>query len=645
MHPSKSAERTSLGRLVRFFVIACFILFGVPILGLSFNGAASDLPSMLGGSKAYAPSLAAPGMLLGAVFFGLVAGLITGAIGAGGGYIITPALMSFGIRGIMAVGTDQFHIFANSLIGTFTHRRQGNVNLGLAVWFAVGSVFGVTAGARVNRLLYNYSPSASDAVISSVYVIVFAILAAYCMSDWVTSRRCKEEQVTDTEPLTSLANRLQALPFKPRVRFDEHLVPGGRSISVYPVVLCGAIVGFAAALMGIGGGLLTFPLLVYGLGVSTCTTVGTSVLQILVTTAYSSVVQYGIYGFVFYTLAVAMLVGSLFGVHIGTLVTAMVPSSQIRFLYALTVLAGLVNRACALPAKLADLGYLRIDSHAAFLIEKVGTWLFFGLVGVFGIWIIAVFAAGARQSRKEVIRSGWAASTRKLALGLGGVLACLLFLVLSSVPLSGGTSALTKVDRFFNQLAKHSANFHEQAINQARRYRGKSIDVSIRPDFPSAKLDWARSEKGLLTILEANGIDVEIAGGGWFRIRGDYGRLTTAAIADAKLAFYNDEPSLEHKYSIPSREVIFTWWQVFSRLEIDLASRGQAEEASFAQYVQAKVLEPAYNFSGIQARAISQNLLPAVLLLAFYLVFTLLYGFSTFMLLDGLGIASVCRNG
>ena len=78
---------------------------------------------------------------------GLIAGLITGAIGAGGGYILTPALMSFDVRGIMAVGTDQFHLFAKAIVGTAIHRRLGNVHLGLAAWFVVGSLVGVTAGS------------------------------------------------------------------------------------------------------------------------------------------------------------------------------------------------------------------------------------------------------------------------------------------------------------------------------------------------------------------------------------------------------------------------------------------------------------------------------------------------------------------
>lgn len=148
----------------------------------------------------------------------------------------------------------------------------------------------------------------------------------------------------------------------------------------------------------------------------------------------------------------------------------------------------------------------------------------------------------------------------------------------------------------------------------------------------------------LLAVLKANGIEIEAKDYGQFRIRGDYGRLAAAAIADASLAFHNNERLLEHKYSIPSREVILIWWQVFKCLEIDFGRSGRSVESRFAQYVRTKVIEPAYNFGGIEPRSISENLLPAALLLALYLVFTLLYGFSVLLLFDGLGVSRVARR-
>jgi hypothetical protein len=363
---------------------------------------AETIPSkipILGGSKAYIPAFVTPTMFYGSILVGLLAGLITGVIGAGGGYILTPALMSFGVKGIMAVGTDQFHLFAKAIMGTTIHRKLGNVNFKLAVWFVVGSFFGVTLGGMINRTVYQFNPALSDALISSVYVVVLGILGFYSLADWLRLRKREVAAISAKEATTGFAKELQSIPWKPRVRFDEDIIIGGRSLSVYPVILCGFIVGLVAAIMGVGGGFLTFPMFVYGLGVSTFTTVGTDILQIIFTTFYSSIFQYAIYGFVFYTVAMGMLLGSLVGVQIGAIVTKMVTGSVIRAFYALTILAGFSNRVCALLRKLAETGYISLPREITVPIEMTGTVVFFLLISIFGVWILFIFFKNLRTIR------------------------------------------------------------------------------------------------------------------------------------------------------------------------------------------------------------------------------------------------------
>jgi len=379
------------------------ILLGV---GLNLVFAAEDIPSkipILGGSKAFIPSCVTPTMFYGSILVGLLAGLITGVIGAGGGYILTPALMSFGVKGIMAVGTDQFHLFAKAIMGTTIHRKLGNVNFRLAVWFVLGSFFGVTLGGMINRTVYQYNPALSDALISSMYVMVLGILGFYSLADWLRLRKKGAAAISAKEATTGFAKELQSILWKPRVHFDEDIVMGGRSISVYPVIFCGFIVGLVAAIMGVGGGFLTFPMFVYGLGVSTFTTVGTDILQIIFTTFYSSIFQYAIYGFVFYTVAMGMLLGSLVGVQIGAIVTKMVKGTTIRAFYALTILAGFSNRACALLRKLAETGYISLPREITVPIEMTGTVIFFLLISIFGVWILFVFFKNLRTIRSYQI--------------------------------------------------------------------------------------------------------------------------------------------------------------------------------------------------------------------------------------------------
>lgn len=382
------------------------LLMFLPVLLPALAHASSALPAALGGKAAYAPSFFSPKIFYASIAIGLCAGLITGCIGAGGGFIITPALMSVGVKGILAVGTDQFHIFAKAIMGTSVHSKLGNVHVGLAIAFLVGSGIGVTGGGYVNRTLYEYNPILSDLMISTIYVIMLGFLGFYALWDFLKHRGGDEKE--SAIRLTGLAKGIQKANIPPMIKFDEHVVPGGRRVSAVFVAICGAVVGFAAAIMGVGGGFLTFPMFVYGLGVSTGTTVGTDILQIIFTAGYSSIVQYAFYGYVFYTLAMGMLVGSLIGVQVGAITTKVVSGGHIKGFYAVTILAGFVNRAFALPSKLASMEYITMSAKTANMLNTVGNVVFFGIVSFFAIWVISKFITNLGRLRAEAMAASTA---------------------------------------------------------------------------------------------------------------------------------------------------------------------------------------------------------------------------------------------
>ncbi|MCF8025562.1 MAG: sulfite exporter TauE/SafE family protein, partial [Desulfobacteraceae bacterium] len=317
--------------------LAILGLMLVPII-LGSVAFATELPDVLGGHKAYAPAFYTPAIFLVSILIGLAAGLITGCIGAGGGFIITPALMSAGIKGILAVGTDLFHIFAKAIMGTAVHKKLGNVSVGLAVAFLVGSIAGVLGGGILNRFIYELNPVMSDLFISLVYVFLLGFLGIYAMTDFLKLRKSDSgggaHGSAPSGDKPGLPAKLQKAKIPPMIRFDEDLVPGGKRISAFFVAVCGGIVGFVAAIMGVGGGFLTFPMFVYILGVSSFTTVGTDILQIIFTAGFASITQYAIYGFIFYTLAMGMLLGSLLGIQLGALTTKVVKGIYIRGFYA-----------------------------------------------------------------------------------------------------------------------------------------------------------------------------------------------------------------------------------------------------------------------------------------------------------------------
>jgi len=189
----------------------------------------------------------------------------------------------------------------------------------------------------------------------------------------------------------NLPQKLQAVKVPPLVKFDYDFIPGGRSISWIFLVLSGALVGLTAGIMGVGGGFLTFPIFVYVLGVSSMTTVGTDIFQIIFTAGYAAISQYAIFGFIFYTLAMGMLLGSLIGIQVGAMVTKVVKGITIRGFYAMAVLAGFVNRVFALPAKLGAMGVIPISKQTGAVLENIGIVAFFVVVGGFGLWVISTF--------------------------------------------------------------------------------------------------------------------------------------------------------------------------------------------------------------------------------------------------------------
>ncbi|MDI6864809.1 sulfite exporter TauE/SafE family protein [Thermodesulfovibrio yellowstonii] len=377
-----------------------------PIVLVSFLGAAD----FLGGKSAYAPSHYTTTVFIASIAVGLAAGLITGCIGAGGGFIIAPALMAAGVKGILAVGTDQFHIFAKAIMGTVIHKKLGNVCVGLAVAFVIGSVLGATTGGYIQRTIYNWDPVASEAFISIVYAIILGFLGFYGLRDYIKLSKARKKGVQASGdahgdahggPMTTtkLALNIQKINIPPMINFDEDF--GGRRISWLFVAMCGFVVGLLAAVMGVGGGFVTFPLFVYVLGVSTPTTVGTDILQIIFTAGYSSISQYAIYGYVFYTLAMGLLLGSLIGIQIGALTTKVVPGMGIRGFWVLTILAGFANRASVVPDKLRSLDLWSISKEACDIITLIGNVVFWAAVGGFGIWVLGSFFKNLKAFREE----------------------------------------------------------------------------------------------------------------------------------------------------------------------------------------------------------------------------------------------------
>jgi uncharacterized membrane protein YfcA len=236
-----------------------------------------------------------------------------------------------------------------------------------------------------------------------VYAVLLGFLGVYAMMDFWKSRHGSSGGDAHGGPAgtTDFALKLQKMNIPPMITFDEDYVEGGKKISGVFVAMGGMIVGILAAIMGVGGGFVTFPMFVYTFGVSTATTVGTDILQIIFTAGLASIAQYAIYGYVFYTLAMGMLIGSLIGIQVGALTTKVVKGIHIRGFYAVSIIAGFINRAATLPKKMVELEMIDLSKGTINAIESVGNVVFWVVVAIFGLWIFSKFFANVKTLREE----------------------------------------------------------------------------------------------------------------------------------------------------------------------------------------------------------------------------------------------------
>ena len=132
---------------------------------------------------------------------------------------------------------------------------------------------------------------------------------------------------------------------------------------------------------------------------------GARTVKVVYTAGYASISQYAIYGFIFYTLAMGMLIGSLFGVQVGAMVTKVVEGTTIRGFYAMAVLAGFINRIFALPGKLSDLEVISLSPAVVQILDGIGIWAFFLVIGGFAMWVFYVFFSNLGRLRGVEVSS------------------------------------------------------------------------------------------------------------------------------------------------------------------------------------------------------------------------------------------------
>jgi len=259
---------------------------------------------------------------------GIGVGTLSGIFGVGGGFLMTPLLIFMGIPPAVAVGTEANQIVASSVSGVLAHWRRGNVDFKMGGVLLVGGLIGSTFGVWLFKLLRETGQI--DLVILLSYVIFLGIIGFLMLIESI--RAMQQSRSPSRRRKLHQHNFLHGLPFKMRFRRSKLY------ISVLLPLLIGVFVGVLSAIMGVGGGFVMVPAMIYLLGMPTAVVVGTSLFQIIFVTANATFLQATLNQTVDVVLAVMLLIGAVIGAQIGTMLGAKLRGEQLRGLLALLVL-------------------------------------------------------------------------------------------------------------------------------------------------------------------------------------------------------------------------------------------------------------------------------------------------------------------
>jgi uncharacterized membrane protein YfcA len=278
-------------------------------------------------------------------------GFLSGMFGVGGGFLMTPLLIFAGIPAVVAVGTEAAQILAASISGALAQWRRRNVDLKMGTVLLLGGLIGSGAGVETVRWLRGLG--LFDVAVSACYVIFLGVIGMLMLIESTnTIRQARAGHVVSARR-SGQHNWVHGLPFK--MRFHRSRL----YISAIPPLLLGLFVGLLAAIMGVGGGFIMVPAMIYLLRMPTNVVVGTSLFQIVFLTAATTVLQASINYNVDVVLAVILMAGGVIGAQFGAVAGQRLKGEELRFLLAtfiLLVCARFAWQLIARPSELYSLG-------------------------------------------------------------------------------------------------------------------------------------------------------------------------------------------------------------------------------------------------------------------------------------------------
>ena len=319
---------------------------------------------------------------------GFLGGMLSGFIGSGGAFVMTPGMMALGVPGIAAVSSNLAHKFGKAIVGARKHSKMGNVDVKLGIYMVIFLLLGVNLAVYLNEYIFNSMGKAgSNLYISLVFVILLSGLSIFILRDIFNPNNKKVDKPK------GLAEKLSKINIPPMIHFKVANV----RVSLWFVALIALATGWLAGTVGVGG-FIGVPAMIYVLGIPTMVAAGTE-LFLAIFSGASGAFQYALSGFVDIRLVLLLYLGSLLGLHIGANATKMVSELQIKLVMAVVIGMSAVSRAFAIPKYLVDLQMANFSQGVASVLDFAATVTLYG-GAILGVLMIIRYIIRFKQASK-----------------------------------------------------------------------------------------------------------------------------------------------------------------------------------------------------------------------------------------------------
>lgn len=331
------------------------------------------------------------------VLLGVIGGVLSGFIGSGGAFFMTPGMMNLGVTGVIAVGTNITHKFGKAMVGSKRHGELGHVDKKLGIFMLITAILGIRLAVWISTSLFNVSDThgdqgaAANLYISVVFVVMLAIVSVSMLKD--TLRKRSEG---DSGPSKKLANYLSRLRLFPMIYFPVADV----SVSLWVLLIVGLVTGYLAGTIGVGG-FVGVPAMIYVFGIPTAVAAGTELFLAMFMGAFGAI-NYAFEGFVDIRLVMLLYLGSLLGIYIGAYGTKVVKESLIRLVTGVIIVLCVISRAIAVPIYLGQLNMIDwLDPSYYPLLNDISKYLLYAS-GLSGVAVIVFNVIRAYIKRRRI---------------------------------------------------------------------------------------------------------------------------------------------------------------------------------------------------------------------------------------------------